>query len=150
MWKRHTSREPTRPQAPGQSPGPNPLQERQTVAYIGQSVVIRGSVIGAEDLIIDGQVDGRIEWHDQSLTFGPSADIKAPVLGATVTILGTVIGNITASEKVDIRATGSVDGDIIAPRVVMADGAILRGRVDAPRAKPITESAPRPPLPVAV
>jgi cytoskeletal protein CcmA (bactofilin family) len=146
MWNRSTSRE----QSPSQAP-PKPLMpERPPVAYIGKSVKIKGTVTGAEELIIDGQVDGRIEWHDQSLTIGPSAEIKAPVLAATITILGTVSGDVTASEKVDIRATGSVDGDIIAPRVVMADGALLRGRVDTARSKPMAKAAPRRPLPVAV
>jgi cytoskeletal protein CcmA (bactofilin family) len=151
MWNRSASHEPTLSQAPSPSPGPKPLvPERPPVAYIGKSVIIKGTVTGAEELIIDGQVDGRIEWHDQSLTIGPSAEIKAPVLAATITILGTVSGDVTASEKVDIRETGSVDGDIIAPRVVMADGALLRGRVDTPRAKPMAQAALRRPLPVAV
>jgi cytoskeletal protein CcmA (bactofilin family) len=151
MWKRSTSAEQSRSQAPGPSPGSKPLvPERPPIAYIGKSVIIKGTVTGAEELIIDGQVDGRIEWHDQSLTIGPSAEIKAPVLAATITILGTVSGDVTASEKVDIRATGSVEGDIIAPRVVMADGALLRGRVDTPHGKPMAKAARRRPLPVAV
>src|ERR1700684_1533460 len=109
MWNRSTSHEPTLSQAPSPSPGAKPLvPARPPVAYIGKSVVIKGTVTGAEDLIIDGQVDGRIEWHDQSLTIGPSAEIKAPVLAATITILGTVSGDVTASKKVDIRSSGSV------------------------------------------
>jgi cytoskeletal protein CcmA (bactofilin family) len=151
MWNRDTAQEPTQQQPPNLSPVPNPpLQESQPVAYIGKSVSIKGIVIGAEELIIDGQVDGRIEWHNQRLTIGASAEIKARVLAATVTILGTVSGDVTASEKVDIRATGSVDGDIIAPRVVMADGAELRGRVDSPPPAPMAEDVPESPLPVAV
>jgi cytoskeletal protein CcmA (bactofilin family) len=146
MWNRSTSAEPTKSQSPGASLVP----ERPPIAYIGKSVIIKGTVTGAEELIIDGQVDGRIEWHDQRLTIGPSAEIKAPVVAAIVTILGTVSGDVTASEKVDIRATGSVDGDIIAPRVVMADGALLQGRVDAPRGKPMARAALRRPLSVAV
>jgi cytoskeletal protein CcmA (bactofilin family) len=149
MWNRNTPLEPTSSQTTSPSPDPKP-RERPPVAYIGKSVIIKGTVTGAEELIIDGQVDGRIEWHDQSLTIGPSAAIKAPVLAATITILGTVSGDVTASEKVDIRATGSVDGDIIAPSVVMADGAVLRGRVDAPRTKPMAQAALRRPLSVAV
>jgi cytoskeletal protein CcmA (bactofilin family) len=147
MWNRNTLHDPTRSQAPGPTPL---LQEPARVAYIGKSVIIKGIVIGSEELIIDGQVDGRIEWHDQSLTIGPSAEIKAPVVAATVTILGSVSGNVTATEKVDIRATGSVDGDITAPRVIMADGAVLQGRVDTPRAKPITQPGPRLSLSLAV
>jgi cytoskeletal protein CcmA (bactofilin family) len=149
MWNRNTPLKPTSSQTTSPSPDPKP-QPRPAVAYIGKSVIIKGTVTGAEELIIDGRVDGRIEWHDQSLTIGPSAEIKAPVLAATITILGTVSGDVTASEKVDIRATGSVDGDIIAPSVVMADGAVLRGRVDAPRTKPMAQATLRRPMPVAV
>jgi cytoskeletal protein CcmA (bactofilin family) len=151
MWNRNSLHEPTPSEVPSPSSDPKPrVPERPPVAYIGKSVIIRGTVTGAEELIIDGQVDGRIEWHDQSLTIGPSAEIKAPVLAATITILGTVSGDVTASEKVDIRSTGSVDGDIISPRVVMADGALLRGRVDTPRAKSMAQATLRRPLQVAV
>lgn len=93
-------------------------------------MVIKGEVMGSEELAIDGQVDGRIELRDHSLTIGPTAQIQAQVVAKTVTILGTVTGNVTASEKVDIRETGSVEGDVIAPRLVMADGAHLCGRVE--------------------
>ena len=80
--------------------------------------------------MIDGRVEGSIELRDHSLTIGPDAHIRANIVARTVTVLGAVTGTITARDAVDLRETGSVDGDIISPRLAMADGALLRGRVD--------------------
>ena len=111
------------------SPPHLPL-EAIRAARIGKSVVIKGDVIGSEDLTIDGHVEGRIELRGHSLLIGPNAQIQAQVVAGTITIMGAVTGDVTASDKVDIRKAGSVDGDIDAPKVVMADGAKFRGRID--------------------
>jgi len=95
-------------------------------------VVITGDVSASEDLIIDGQVHGRIEVLEHSLTIGASAVIAAEIAASTVTIMGSVTGNVTASGKVDLRATGSVEGDLVAPLVAIGDGAYLHGSVDTP------------------
>ena len=100
---------------------------------IGKSVVIKGELNGSEDLTIEGQVEGKIELKDHVLTIGPNGKIKAQVFAKAVIVLGEVNGNVTASEKVDIRDGGSVDGDIIAPRVAIAEGAHFRGSVDMQR-----------------
>jgi len=118
--------------------------ERTTV-NIGKSVVIKGELSGSEDLTIEGQVDGKIELRQNVLTIGPNGKIKAQVFAKAVIILGEVTGNVTASEKVDIRDNGSVDGDIAAPRVAIAEGAHFRGSIDMQRtgaaaAKPAAES----------
>ncbi len=97
---------------------------------IGKSVVIKGELSGSEDLTIEGQVDGKIELRQNVLTIGPNGKIKAQVFAKSVVILGEVTGNVTASEKVDIRDNGSVDGDIAAPRVAIAEGAHFRGSID--------------------
>jgi cytoskeletal protein CcmA (bactofilin family) len=107
--------------------------ERSTV-NIGKSVVIKGELSGSEDLTIEGQVDGKIELRQNVLTIGPNGKIKAQVFAKSVVILGEVTGNVTASEKVDIRDNGSVDGDIAAPRVAIAEGAHFRGSIDMQRA----------------
>jgi cytoskeletal protein CcmA (bactofilin family) len=116
--------------------------ERTTV-NIGKSVVIKGELSGSEDLTIEGQVDGKIELRQNVLTIGPNGKIKAQVFAKSVVILGEVTGNVTASEKVDIRDNGSVDGDIAAPRVAIAEGAHFRGSIDMQRAggtaKPASE-----------
>jgi cytoskeletal protein CcmA (bactofilin family) len=113
--------------------------ERSTV-NIGKSVVIKGELSGSEDLTIEGQVDGKIELRQNVLTIGPNGKIKAQVFAKSVVILGEVTGNVTASEKVDIRDNGSVDGDIAAPRVAIAEGAHFRGSIDMQRAGASTKS----------
>jgi cytoskeletal protein CcmA (bactofilin family) len=119
---------------------------------IGKSVVIKGELSGSEDLTIEGHVEGRIELRENVLTIGPNGKIRAEVFAKAVIVLGEVVGNVTASEKVDIRDNGSVDGDIISPRVAIAEGAHFRGSVDMQRAgakpgapapsKPATPGAP--------
>jgi cytoskeletal protein CcmA (bactofilin family) len=128
MWNQAPS--PTTPAVGAQptSPSHGPLDAR--AAGIGKSVVIKGDVIGFEDLTIDGRVEGRIELRGHSLLIGPNANVQAQVVARSITIMGAVTGNITASDKVDIRKAGSVEGDIDAPRVAMADGAQLCGRID--------------------
>ena len=127
----------------------------KTTVNIGKSVVIKGELSGSEDLTIEGQVDGKIELRQNVLTIGPNGKIKAQVFAKSVIILGEVTGNVTASEKVDIRDNGSVDGDIAAPRVAIAEGAHFRGSIDMQRtgasataktaAEPKTESKPAAP-----
>jgi cytoskeletal protein CcmA (bactofilin family) len=126
-------------------------QERDMV-NIGKSVVIKGELSGSEDLTIEGQVEGKIELRQNILTIGPNAKIKAQVFARAVVIQGEVHGNVTATEKVDIRDAGSVDGDLSAPRVAIADGAHFRGSIDMQRqgapksadAKPAAVPAPTP------
>jgi cytoskeletal protein CcmA (bactofilin family) len=101
---------------------------------IGKSVVIKGELNGSEDLTIEGQVEGKIELRQHALTIGPNGKIKAQIFAKSVIVLGEVHGNVTATEKVDIRDNGSVDGDIAAPRVAIAEGAHFRGSIDMQRA----------------
>ena len=123
------------------------------VVNIGKSVVIKGELNGSEDLTVEGNVEGKIELREHILTIGPHGKIKAEVFAKAVIVLGEVVGNITASEKVDIRDNGSVDGDIVSPRVAIAEGAHFRGSVDMQRkaaaaaaqaAKPEVKTAPAP------
>ena len=113
---------------------PRPLaQPMRDVVNIGKSVVIKGELNGSEDLTIEGQVEGKIELRQNVLTIGPNGKIKAAVFAKSVIVLGEVVGNVTASEKVDIRDNGSVDGDLISPRVAIAEGAHFRGSIDMQR-----------------
>ncbi len=107
--------------------------DAKDVVNIGKSVVVKGELIGSEDLTIEGHVEGKIELKDHVLTIGPHGRIKAEVFAKAVIVLGEVSGNITASEKVDIRDSGTVDGNIIAPRVAIAEGAQFRGSVEMQR-----------------
>jgi cytoskeletal protein CcmA (bactofilin family) len=135
MWNKEGSEKPRnegpRPASALQSESPAlPSEERRVVAWVGKSVIFKGTLISSEDMTIDGHVEGTIEIRDQALTIGPDADIRADIVARAVTIHGTVVGNIRASGKVDIRNTGRIDGDLFSPRVVLADGALVRGRVD--------------------
>lgn len=112
-----------------------PAPERRMTAWIGKAVRVEGKVISAEDLTIDGNVEGSIELGNHSLTIGADAAVKADLLAKTITISGVVVGNVRASERVDLRSTGSVTGDISAPRFVMADGATVAGKVEAGNSK---------------
>jgi cytoskeletal protein CcmA (bactofilin family) len=156
MWKRDESVKPTSqpaapavPAAPTQqagAPAPQPEIRRmdRDMVHIGKSVIIKGELAGSEDLTIEGQVDGKIELKDHVLTIGPNGKIKAQVFAKAVIVLGEVNGNVSATEKVDIRDGGSVDGDIISPRVAIAEGAHFRGSVDMQR-KAAAASAPAQP-----
>ena len=103
------------------------------IVNIGKSVVIKGELNGSEDLTIEGHVEGTIQLREHVLTIGPNGRIKAQVFAKSVIVLGEVTGNVTASDKVDIRDNGSVDGDIVSPRVAIAEGAHFRGSVDMQR-----------------
>ena len=129
MWNQGPS--PTSPSVGAQQTRPPQLpHDASRPASIGKSVIIKGDVVGSEDLTIDGQVEGRIELRGCRLLIGPTAQIKAQVVAGTVTIMGAVTGTVTASDKVEIRELGSVEGDIDAPKVAMADGAQVCGRID--------------------
>jgi cytoskeletal protein CcmA (bactofilin family) len=175
MWKRDEAVKPT-PAGSGPAPAPSvgappaaaaepvrapnvanePLRMEKSAVNIGKSVVIKGELNGSEDLTIEGQVEGKIELRQNVLTIGPNGRIKAQVFAKSVVILGEVTGNVTASEKVDIRDNGSVDGDIAAPRVAIAEGAHFRGSIDmqkagskAAEAKPEAKPAAAPAAPAA-
>jgi len=147
MWKRDESVKPAAPPAPtpaaapsapaGAAPTASEPQRTQLgrdMVNIGKSVVIKGELSGSEDLTIEGHVEGKIDLKGNVLTIGPNGKIKAEVFAKAVVVLGEVTGNVTASEKVDIRDNGSVDGDIASPRVAIAEGAHFRGSVDMQRA----------------
>ena len=146
MWKRDESVKPAAPPAPTPAAAPSapagaaptasePMRTQlgRDMVNIGKSVVIKGELSGSEDLTIEGHVEGKIDLKGNVLTIGPNGKIKAEVFAKAVVVLGEVTGNVTASEKVDIRDNGSVDGDIASPRVAIAEGAHFRGSVDMQR-----------------
>ena len=103
------------------------------IVNIGKSVVIKGELNGSEDLTIEGHVEGTIQLREHVLTIGPNGKINAQIFAKSVIVLGEVQGNITASDKVDIRDNGSVEGDLIAPRIAIAEGAHFKGSIDMQR-----------------
>ena len=102
------------------------------VSTPGACVVITGDIRAAEDVTIDGQVTGTIELADYVLTIGPCAKVQARILAKIVTISGTVRGDVTARDRVDIRGTGSLDGNVVAPHIALMDGAYFHGTVTGP------------------
>jgi cytoskeletal protein CcmA (bactofilin family) len=141
MWKRDQTVTPpvTPPDAPRETlaPKPPPVNETgtQVVMDLGKSVVIQGELSGSEDLTLYGQMEGTITLSNHTLTIGPDAQITANVSARAVVIMGALTGNVAAQEKVEIRAKGSVTGDIVSPRLAIADGGALHGKVDMPKVR---------------
>ncbi len=137
MWKREEAAKPVKPapatdvaevrRAGARSAG---VGTGRDVVNIGKSVLIKGDLSGSEDLTIEGRVEGKIELRQHVLTIGPNGRIKAQVFAKVVVVLGEVVGNVEASDKVAIRDSGMVEGDIVAPRVAIAEGARFRGKID--------------------
>ncbi|MGH7388126.1 MAG: bactofilin family protein [Candidatus Rokuibacteriota bacterium] len=115
---------------------------RDELASIGKSIVIKGELSGSEDLTIEGQVEGKIELRDHMLTVGSNGRIKAHIAAKAIVVMGQVTGDMTATEKVEIRENGSVEGDITAPRIAIADGSHFRGSIDMQR-KELTAATDR-------
>jgi cytoskeletal protein CcmA (bactofilin family) len=113
------------------SPTKTAVDERRATAWIGQGVVIEGKISSAQDLRIDGKVEGTIEVGQHGLMVGAGAAIRANLVAKTILISGSVTGNVTATERIDLQPTASVEGDVSAPRLTMAEGAVIKGRVDA-------------------
>ena len=144
MWKRNESLEspePTRTTGDthqtrvSQQPAPPapPASPTTGSARLGQSVVITGEITGSEDLTIEGRVDGTVESRQHTVVIGHQATVKAQVFAKEVVVLGKVIGNITATTKVEIRENGTVEGDLTSPSVAIAEGATFRGSIDMTR-----------------
>jgi cytoskeletal protein CcmA (bactofilin family) len=103
-------------------------------AQIGKSVYIKGELSGSEDLYLDGQVEGSIALKGNSLTVGPNGQVKGSVEAKGVVVQGKLEGNIQASERVELRKSAIVTGDITTQRISIEEGAYLKGKVDIHRA----------------
>jgi cytoskeletal protein CcmA (bactofilin family) len=103
------------------------------LAQIGKSVVIKGELSGSEDLYLDGQVEGSIALKGNSLTVGPNGQVKGSVEGKGVVVQGKLDGNILASDRVELRKSAVVNGDISAQRISIEEGAFLKGKVEIHR-----------------
>jgi cytoskeletal protein CcmA (bactofilin family) len=104
------------------------------LAQIGKSVFIKGELSGSEDLYLDGQVEGSIGLKGNSLTVGPNGQIKGSVDAKAVVVQGKLEGNIQASDRVELRKSAIVTGDITTQRISIEEGAYLKGKVDIHRA----------------
>jgi cytoskeletal protein CcmA (bactofilin family) len=99
-------------------------------AHIGKSVVIKGELSGSEDLYVDGNVEGNIELRNNSLTVGPNGKVKANVSAKSVVIQGKLEGSVNASDRVELRKSAVVTGDVTTQRIAIEEGAFLKGKID--------------------
>lgn len=104
-------------------------EERRVAAWIGASLVIEGNLTSSEDMTVAGRVSGDVVVRNHALTISPGGRVHGNVLALSVTVHGEVAGNVTATQRAEVSATGAVNGDITAPRMVVADGAALSGRL---------------------
>ena len=119
-------------------------QNRTDMAHIGKSVMVKGELSGSEDLYLDGEVEGSIELRDHNLTVGPNGRVRANINAKEVIIQGKVDGSISGSERVELRKSGVLVGDIVTQRIVIEDGAYFKGGIDIRKDKdqlPRRESA---------
>jgi len=145
MWNREEGRPTNLAQKPlPPTAAPAPVAEARTeprdtrVATLGSSILIKGTLTGSEDLTVDGRVEGRVELPDHTLTIGPNAIITAEIHAKIVTVFGTVKGNVTAHDSLDIRRGASVEGEVTCTRISIQEGAAFSGKVamGKKRAKP--------------
>jgi cytoskeletal protein CcmA (bactofilin family) len=101
----------------------------EAMANIGKSISIKGDLSGNEDLVIEGKVEGKVELPNNQLTVGANGVVRAEVSAKSVVVIGRVAGNVKGSERIEIQATGIVEGDVAAPRLVVAEGAVVNGSI---------------------
>ncbi len=105
------------------------------MANIGKSLVLQAQISGEEDLYVDGQLDGSVELKNHNLTIGINGRVNANVIARNVYVEGNLKGNVVATEKVEIRKTGSLQGDLTTGGVTIEDGAYFKGSIDIARPK---------------
>jgi cytoskeletal protein CcmA (bactofilin family) len=134
MWKKEdgvqTSPGAPQPERAHRTESPRPSLTGSERATIGRSITIKGDVSGDEDLLIQGSVEGSVDLELHSVTVGEEGRVKANITGRVVTVEGEVEGDLRAKEKVILRSSARVTGDLHSPRIVLEDGASFRGLVD--------------------
>jgi len=136
---------PTAPQRPAETPRNEPMRSAE-VATIGKSVVVKGELSGSEDLMVDGEVEGSITMRGQTLTVGPNGRVRANVEARNVVLYGRLDGDIHASDRVDLRKSASLAGNISTARISIEDGAFFKGGIDIQKAEPGSKSEARAPV----
>jgi len=113
---------------------PKPTQATAIVggsmANIGKSITLKGDLSGNEDLVIEGHIEGRVDLPSNQLTIGANGSCSAEVHAKTVVVIGKVNGNVIATERIEIQATGLVNGDVSAPKLVVQEGAVVNGSIE--------------------
>jgi cytoskeletal protein CcmA (bactofilin family) len=112
-------------------------------ATIGKAVKIVGQIYSNEDLYVDGEVEGTVEAMEHKLTIGPNGTVKATVKAREVAVLGSIAGNVEATDKIEIRKDAKLVGDIKTARIIIEDGAYFKGSIDIVKPEPV-KAAPKP------
>ncbi len=122
---------------------PKVVDRRSDMASIGKSVVIKGELSGSEDLYLDGEVEGSIVLNGNSLTVGPNGRVRAHIKAREVIVHGKVDGNISGAQRVELRRSAAVLGDIASQRLMIEDGAYVKGKIDVEKDTKATPAAPQ-------
>lgn len=117
-------------QSSATAPKVNTIPASSASAVIGPKIRVKGELVGEEDLLIQGQVDGLVDLKNHTLTIGEQGIVKADVLAKTITIEGTVEGDLFGQERISILSSSNVKGNLVAERVILEDGAKFRGSID--------------------
>jgi len=112
---------------------------RADVAHIGKSVIVKGELSGSEDLFLDGEVEGSIELRSNSVIIGPNGRVRANVHAREIIVHGKVDGNVRGIEKVELKKSAVLNGDIFTQRIIIEDGAFFKGAIDIQKAEPKPE-----------
>ncbi len=138
-------REPSQAEAPVEEPPPQPVRKVRTemareMARIGQMITIKGELSGGEDLFVDGEVEGSIDLSGHMIIVGPNGRIHANIQAPSIVVFGRVQGNLRGSERVELKKTAVVSGDIFTKRVMIEEGAFFKGNVDIQNPEPKSEA----------
>ena len=134
------NREADNPSRPGVGSNPGHSGSgASTSTYIAPGAKIQGEISGKTEVVIDGELEGQVKL-DQLVTVGGQGVVKGEIHAQAVRVSGKVLGNIVGHDRVEVLATGTVEGDIVAPRVTVADGAFLKGKVEMTSASGRSES----------
>jgi cytoskeletal protein CcmA (bactofilin family) len=104
-------------------------QGEDDVANIGKSISIKGDLTGNEDIVIEGTVEGKIDLPNNQLTVGANGTVRAEITAKGIVVIGRVSGNVHGTERVEVQATGVVEGDVVAPKLGIAEGATVNGSI---------------------
>jgi cytoskeletal protein CcmA (bactofilin family) len=172
MWNKRRDEEPPRPSHQGiapfaAQPTPHPVEAKKEAtsmsstpvrtfepenrsgnAAIGKSIKVVGQIYAKEDLYVDGALEGTVEIPEHKLTIGPHGTVQASIKAREVMALGTIQGNVEATDRIEIRKDAKLMGDIRTARIVIEDGAYFKGSIDIIRPEPARVS-PKPPAPAA-
>jgi cytoskeletal protein CcmA (bactofilin family) len=108
--------------------------QRESMANIGKSITIKGDLTGDEDIQVEGTVEGRVDLPNNQFTIGPEGRVRAEIHAKLVVVIGQVTGNIIAAERLEVQATGTIHGDVKAPRLIVHEGAVINGSIEMGKA----------------